>query len=101
MEKTARERYDEYCERFGSDSDEELVAAFNREIGNTGWVSARGAYLAALHDEFRKRGFDFSAIGDADSLSLRVKIRLKGKKIEPVDPTIKTGPAVLHVKPRE
>lgn len=63
-----------------SESDEALIARFNREVGCGGWVSARGRYLAELHEEFAKR-FDYSAIGDASVLSLARKIKLVGKKI--------------------
>ncbi|MGO9648566.1 MAG: hypothetical protein ACLPLR_08780 [Terriglobales bacterium] len=63
-----------------SESDEELIARFNREVGCGGWVSARGRYLTELHQEFAKR-FDYSAIGNASALSLARKIKLVGKKI--------------------
>ncbi len=59
-----------------------LIAAFNREVGNSGWVGARGAYLIALRDEFDKRGFDYSIIsGKGGGLSLKTKIKLIGKRI--------------------
>lgn len=61
-------------------SDQEL-AAFNREVGNRGWTSSRGAYLAALQDEFDRRGIDYSAIGDKNGISFANKIRLAKKKV--------------------
>jgi hypothetical protein len=67
-----------------SKSDEELIVRFNREVACSGWVSARGRYLAELHDEFEKR-FDYSAIGDKSSLSFAHRIKLVGKKIVPFD----------------
>ena len=88
---TPRARYEEYLARFKAFTDQELIDAFNREVGNPGWVSARGSYLAALHDEFKHRGFDFSAIGGQDSLSLRSKVRLIGQVIEPLDTSKTTG----------
>ena len=67
-----------------SERDEELIVRFNREVGCSGWVSARGRDLAELHDEFEKR-FDYSAIGDTSSLSFAHRIKLVGKKIVPFD----------------
>lgn len=67
-----------------SESDEELIARFNHEVGCGGWVSARGRYLAELHDEFEKR-FDYSAIGDTSSLSFAHRIKLVGRKIVQFD----------------
>jgi hypothetical protein len=74
-----------FAEELALETDAELVASFNREVGKPGWTSSRGSYLAALRNEFKKRDFDFSAVGGADSLSLRVKIRVNGKAIEPRD----------------
>src|SRR5580704_13749127 len=93
---TPQERYEEYCERFATLSHGELIAAFNREVGNNGWTSARGSYLAALHDAFKRRGFDYSAVGDEGGLSLRSKIRLTGNVVELLDPNAIFGPAILR-----
>lgn len=62
-------------------SEEELVEAFNHEVGNPGWVSARGEYLFALQEEFGKREIDFSAIGDKTRMSVANKIGLSEKTI--------------------
>jgi len=75
------ERYLSFKERFEKMSDKELVDAFNEEVGNPGWTGARGAYLAALHSEFRERGFDFSEIGNEEELSLAKKVTLIVKKL--------------------
>jgi hypothetical protein len=93
---TPRARYEEYQARFKAYTDQELIDAFNREVGNPGWVSARASYLAALHDEFKHRGFDFSAIGGQDSLSFRSKVRLMGQVIEPLDKSKTTGPSIIR-----
>lgn len=77
--------YKEYKERFGIMSDDELVNAFNSEVGNAGWTSARSAYLAALHEEFELRGYDFSKIGNKEELSFRHKIKIVNKKVIVVD----------------
>jgi hypothetical protein len=73
----------DFIERFKAMSDIELIEAFNKEVGNPGWVSARAAYLMALHDEFVRRGFDYSSIGSAAGLSLATRIKLIDKKIVP------------------
>lgn len=40
-------------------SDAELVEAFNKDVGNPGWVSARAAFLTALRDEFERREINY------------------------------------------
>ena len=77
---TADEHYRDYRARLAAYSDADLVAAFNREVGNPGWTSSRGAYLRALHDEFVERGFDLTDIGGAEEMSLGSRIKLRGKK---------------------
>jgi hypothetical protein len=54
---TIQQHYDEFVKKFGNFTNEELIEAFNKEIGNSGWVGARGAYLAALHREFKIRNY--------------------------------------------
>ena len=71
------EMFKDYKKQFAQMTDCELVEAFNREVGNPGWGSARGAYLAALHREFQERGFDISAIGNDCSMSLKNKVKLE------------------------
>jgi len=78
-------RYEEFIARVGKLSDQELIDAFNRQVGNTGWTSSRAAYLAALYGEFKNRGFDCNAIGGDQSFSLRKRIKLSGNKIRALD----------------
>jgi hypothetical protein len=66
---------------FATYSDEHVVESFNRDVGNRGWVAARGRFLHALLIEFAKRGIDFSCIKSGDSISLR-RVRLAGKRLE-------------------
>ena len=73
--------YQEYKGRFKSMTDEQLIAAFNNEVRNSGWTSARASYLATLHEEFENRSYDYSDIGDKKQLSFAKKIKLLGKKI--------------------
>lgn len=82
---SAQSHYEEFLVRFKAFTDDELIDAFNREVGNPGWVSARASYLAALQREFQDRGFDYAAIGDERSLSLRRRVRLVDKTLEPLD----------------
>jgi len=72
----------DYKERFESMTNEELVKAFNQEVGNSGWTSSRAKYLTALREEFINRNIDLSAIGNEQGLSYAKKIRLNGNIIE-------------------
>jgi hypothetical protein len=96
--KTARGFYQKFVARFKTFTDQELIDAFNDEVGKQGWVSARGSYLAALHDEFIHRGFDFSAMGDMSSLSLGSKVKLTGKVLEPLDKSNPQRPSMIRVR---
>ena len=75
----------EYLAEFKALSDEEIVDLFNEQVGVQGWVSRRASYLAAIHYEFGRRRFDYSALaskeGKYPGLSYRYKVRLEGKKI--------------------
>lgn len=62
--------------RFETYSDIELLEAFNREVWNQGWTSARAEYLSELHREFDNRWFDYLEIWDSKSLSFKNKIKL-------------------------
>ena len=73
--------FEQYMETFDKCTDQEIIKAFNREAGNCGWGTARASYLGALHKQLDKRNFDYSAIGDKGSMSLRSKIQLEGKVI--------------------
>ncbi len=76
-----RNFYEEFRTRFRDLSNKDLIQAFNREVGNPGWTSARAAYLAALHREFEDRGFNYSAIGNKTELSFAKRVKLDGDKI--------------------
>jgi hypothetical protein len=81
MKYTGELLFEEFLERFGQISDEELVQLFNKEVGNQGWGTARASFLTAIHHEFDKRGFDYSEIGDSDTLSFKNLISLTNKKV--------------------
>ena len=40
----------------------ELVELFNKEVGATHWVSARGRHLMALRHAFDAHGIDYSVV---------------------------------------
>ncbi len=75
------ELFVKFKERFKKMSNDELVEAFNREVGKAGWTGARGAYLAALHREFEDRGIEICRIGDESSLSLAKKVKIEVKPV--------------------
>lgn len=81
MELTNQMQYESFQNRLRLLNDEELIHTFNKEVGNLGWVGARGAYLAAIHKEFDRRSIDYSQIGDEESLSLKYRIKLEKGKI--------------------
>ena len=67
-------------------TDDQLIARFNREVNNNGSGTARFSFLAALHNEFNRRGFDYSEIGDKESLSFQDKITRENKIIKKLSP---------------
>lgn len=70
-------------------SDEQLVAAFNRQVGNTGWSPSRGRYLAELRSTLESRGWNLSAVRNQHGgLSYKCRVRLAGRRLvidEPSD----------------
>lgn len=76
------EIHQEFKERFNAMNDDELIGAFNREVGNPGWTGARAIYLSLLREEFGRRKFDHSAIiADSGGLSLKRKMNLVDGKL--------------------
>ncbi len=61
--------------------DANLIQSFNSSTKIPAWNTARAAQMAALRTAFSCREWDYSAIGDETSLSLRYCIVLVGKKI--------------------
>lgn len=62
-------------------SDEALVARFNQEVDNPGWVSSRAYFLKALCLQFEKRGIDASVLQGDHGISLKHKVRLQESKL--------------------
>ena len=61
---------------------EELVACFNREIGNRGWGNARMYYTSCLTAGLKSRNFDSSLVVDNDGLNLSKPVVLTNNRIE-------------------
>jgi hypothetical protein len=80
MERSPEDYYNkylsEYLNRLQSYSDLEVIKAFNREVGNGGWGTARAAYLEALQCEFERREIDNSNIKNGNSISYAKRISL-------------------------
>jgi hypothetical protein len=53
---------DEFRERFAKMTNGQLIDALNGQANNAGWVSARASYLAALRNEFERRGYDYRSV---------------------------------------
>lgn len=80
--KTGHDYFVEYQKEFEDCSDEEVLKWFNREVNNGGSGTARFSFLHALHQEFIRRGYDYSEIGDEKSLSFKHKVTLENKTIK-------------------
>lgn len=72
-------QYD-FQERFRRMSNLDLIWAFNLEVGNQGWGTARATYLVNLYEELKSRKIDLSEIETDGGFSLRNKIILEGTK---------------------
>ncbi len=70
-----------FAERFVNCSDEELIGAYNHEVGVTVWVSARGEFLYHLRREFLQRKWDASLFIDGEGMFMNVRIRLENGKL--------------------
>lgn len=75
---------DEFVLRFKGYSLQELVEAYNREVGCSACVSARGRYLVALYQELRRRPVDISVIDTGRGMRLDHRVRLapSGTRLE-------------------
>ena len=64
-------------------TDQQLVARFNREVGNRAWCNARMYFLSCLGDEIRKRDFDSTIVhSDSGGLKLSRRVRLIDVRLE-------------------
>jgi hypothetical protein len=61
---------------------DELVSAFNGQVGNAGWTTSRSYYLSGLHKALLGTGLDCSSFIHADgSMSLRERIVRVGDRL--------------------
>ena len=75
-----------FAAQLASLTDEQLVECFNREVGNRGWVSARGYFIVSLVREFEKRQIDCSSISADGAIQLDRPIQLTQtpRRVDPV-----------------
>lgn len=63
-------------------TDDDLICAFNRQVGNKGWGSSKASFLESLCEEIKRR-YDYSAISVGGiGMSFKRRIKLVGNKIE-------------------
>ena len=48
--------YQEFAHQFASQTTQELINRFNRQVGNRGWTAMRSCHDLALADELRRSG---------------------------------------------
>ena len=72
----------QFKESFQEDTDQELIATFNKYVGNRGWCSAKSVYLAALREEIVKRDFDNTDIIISGGLKLSRRVVLIANRLE-------------------
>lgn len=74
-----------YTESLSQLDDEKLIERFNKEVGNTGWGTARSHYLEALRKELLKRNFYLEDVITDEGLALSKKVKLENNLIALVD----------------
>ena len=72
-----------FREQFRNASPQQLADALNREVGNAGWVTARGFYLTALREAFLATGLDCSGFINDGGMRLTT-VRLDGDTVVPL-----------------
>jgi hypothetical protein len=70
-----------FARRFLVCSDEELIEAFNREVGKVSLANGQADYLFHLHRELVEREFDCSAIIIGRTMSLLHRITLVDNRL--------------------
>ncbi len=72
-----------YKKQFRSYDVDQLIRAFNGDVGNPGWVRARGFFLVALRGALLATGLDCSGFIDEEGMSVRCKIKREDARIIP------------------
>ena len=67
----------ELAARFAAASTQSLVEEFNRQVGHTGWTSARAMHDQALIAELQGRGIILTAVYDGRSIDFSRPVRLE------------------------
>lgn len=67
--------YIKYALQFADMQIPELVTAFYRQVGNSGWSSMRAYHDQALIDEFQRRGIDASSVYDGKAITFARPIK--------------------------
>ena len=78
---------------YSAKSLDDCIIRFNDDVGNDGWVSARGSMLRALMEIFLESGSDCSDFiekihygeKEYDRMSVSKRIRIEGDKIVQID----------------
>lgn len=70
-----------FARRFLACTDQELVQAYNREVGKDNWVNGRADYLFYLHKELVVREMDCSAVMNGRTLSMLKRVTLIDNKL--------------------
>ena len=78
--------YEENLAIFKRKTVQELIDAFNRQVGNKGWTGTRGAYGAALRKALDESGYSLDeTVFTPNFTSYRRKIILDKGKIVPIN----------------
>lgn len=85
-----------YEDRFSNYSLEDLVVAFNNEVGKNGWTNSRGVYLNELRSALEKTNIDVSEIIDGHSISLKYKVELQGNRLKRIIDSEQLEHEILH-----
>lgn len=65
-----------FARRFLACTTQELVVAYNREVGKESWVNGRADYLYYLQRELVGRDVDVSAVLNGRTLSMTKRVTL-------------------------
>lgn len=74
----------EYIERFSTYTDLEIVAAFNSQVGNRGWCTAKSGFLSAIRYELDRRNINRDDVSTENSTSYAERVSLyviNGQKV--------------------
>ena len=79
--------YLKFALQFADSQIEDLVASFNREVHNNGWVGMRAIHDRALIDEFIRRDVDLSCVHDGRStwFNHHVRYNILENRLETID----------------